>query len=405
MKTISQEFKDYLAGEAHTLCTCWKVERTDGKVFCFTNLDIDLTVEGLVYKASNSYEASNMKSSSQFSVDNMELTTFLKRKNLVVSDFVDAALISVEDIAKGIWDRAKITIFIVNYTNLSMGKIILRTYEIGEIKTTRNTVVIEGRSKKQKLNQMYGRTYVPNCDAKLGDARCKVDLAPFTFTGTVDTVISQHAWIDTSLTQTNSGKTVNIQNVQAGSTTYFQSNNHGLSSGDLMKFGGIKGSMSGLNGKTFPINYINANNFSIAFDSSYMLTEVKDSQNNSTYQNTSYSNNKNPIYNGSTWNTQGGNYIGAGSASSAVESEYFQSGVVTWLTGENAGLSVEVSNYSPQYVFISERAIGKIKTGDTYKIVAGCNGTSSVCSKIFNNIINFRGFPLIPGTDAFLGGN
>ena len=40
--------------------------------------------------------------------------------------------------------------------------------------------------------------------------------------------------------------------------------------------------------------------------------------------------------------------------------------------------------------------------GDTYTIVAGCDKTAATCKARYANLVNFRGEPFIPGTDAIL---
>ena len=43
-----------------------------------------------------------------------------------------------------------------------------------------------------------------------------------------------------------------------------------------------------------------------------------------------------------------------------------------------------------------------VAVGDTFTIVAGCNGLKSTCISKFNNLVNYGGFEFIPGTDAVL---
>lgn len=418
MKTLTDMLKNHLAGEQTTISTCWKVVRTDGTVFCFTDLDNDIEYDGEIYEASRSFDTSNIATSSNFNVDNAELTTFLKRKDsdLTITDFIGAAIINEEDIEKGIWDLAYFKVFIVNYMDLTMEHMHLRSGRLGQIKTSRDKTVVELRSKKQKLTQNVGRTYNFDCDAILGDEWCNPNLGngscfdngktmdDYTFIGTVSSLINQHSWLDSSLNQSNTTNKASITNIQAGSVTKIQCPGHPFSGGESVRFGGITGSMAGLNGKSGAVTIIDANNFSIEFDSTYMMTEEVNGT-TTTYYNYSYSNGKNPEFNGITWNTNGGTYTGSGTATAAIESEYFQGGVVTWLTGQNAGLSIEVKNYSPNYVFVAERQIGKIAIGDTYKISAGCDKKIATCHERFENSINHQGFALIPGTDAFLSGS
>ncbi len=74
----------------------------------------------------------------------------------------------------------------------------------------------------------------------------------------------------------------------------------------------------------------------------------------------------------------------------------FTDGVVTWLTGLNAGRKFEVKTHaSGTGKFVLQRATPKtIQVGDTYSVIRGCNRTPGACES-FNNIINFRGFRFV----------
>ena len=284
-----------------------------------------------------------------------------------------------------------------------MGQLWLRKGTIGELKSGRNTYTAELRGMTQALQQEVGRLYTPSCNVDLGDNKCRVNMNNFRFTGSVTSTIDQHSWIDTSLIQTNTTKSSSIQNIGAGSTTYIQSNNHGFSDGQQITFSGLKGSMSQFNGITTIVGYVNTNNFVVSINSTDFLYIVPGS-NPLIIQNTSYSNNFVATFDGTNWNTNGGTYIGGGIISLSSPSEYFQGGLVVWTSGNNKGLSMEIKNYYPNYIFLNQKMILTINVGDTYIISAGCDKTILSCQSRFNNIKNFRGFNLIPGNDKLMGG-
>lgn len=407
MKDISIAMKEHLQQDVTTLSTCWYIKRTDGKEYFFTDNIEDLTIDGNIYLASSGFDTSNIKDGADGSVDNLEIKTLLGGVDTAITDVLNSEFITEIDMKKGLWNLAYIEIFKVNREDLSMGKIYLRSGTTGEVRIGRVTAATDLRSTKQRLQQKLGDLYQPLCSAKFGDAKCNVDgktnLANHTFNGTITSVISQHSWIDTSLNQTNSSRSFSIQNIAAGSTTFIQSNGHTFSSGDEVRFSGISGSMAGLNGQSGIVTFIDANNFSVNINSTGYLDVVV--ENGSTVnKNTSYSNSYNATFNGSVWNTNGGSFVGGGVVSTAVESEYFQGGIVTFTSGENEGLSMEVQNYYPQYVYLSRRMIGKLKAGDTYTISSGCDFLASTCFERYNNIDCFRGFNLIPGNDSYMAG-
>ena len=42
---------------------------------------------------------------------------------------------------------------------------------------------------------------------------------------------------------------------------------------------------------------------------------------------------------------------------------------------------------------------GKVSQGDTIQLIAGCDKRMETCRLKFNNLLNFQGFPDIPGED------
>lgn len=85
----------------------------------------------------------------------------------------------------------------------------------------------------------------------------------------------------------------------------------------------------------------------------------------------------------------------------------FSQGAVTFTSGANAGLGMEVKEYlynsatGGQIVFALPVPY-PISVGDTYSLVKGCDKTISTCHGTYNNVVNFRGEPLIPGIDRML---
>lgn len=77
-------------------------------------------------------------------------------------------------------------------------------------------------------------------------------------------------------------------------------------------------------------------------------------------------------------------------------------GLLTWTSGANSGLSMEVKTASGGQIVLALPMPYDIASGDAYSVYAGCDKSASTCSGTFSNIANFRGFPFIPGTDAVL---
>ena len=79
---------------------------------------------------------------------------------------------------------------------------------------------------------------------------------------------------------------------------------------------------------------------------------------------------------------------------------YFNGGMITWDTGSNAGRSMEIKLHETGGVFtLFLPMVDNIAVGDTATVVAGCNKTLTTCRDVFDNVVNFRGFPYVPGND------
>lgn len=81
---------------------------------------------------------------------------------------------------------------------------------------------------------------------------------------------------------------------------------------------------------------------------------------------------------------------------------YFTGGEVLFTSGGNHTLRMEIKEYIPGEVTLALPMPNNITVGDTITIKAGCDKTAATCKAKFNNLINFRGFPDIPGLDAML---
>ena len=82
---------------------------------------------------------------------------------------------------------------------------------------------------------------------------------------------------------------------------------------------------------------------------------------------------------------------------------WFSAGRLTWSSGANAGLSVEIKQHrveSGHAVLSLWQAMAEpIGVGDAFVVTAGCDKAFATCRNRFANALNFRGFPHIPGND------
>lgn len=209
MKSASSPLLAHFAGEVLTTATCWKVTRTDGEIFGYTDHNADLVVSGITYKAATGHTASGVESTADLSVDNLE-----------VGSFLDDSSITELDLIAGVWNHATVEIFRVNYLALGDGALSVRKGHLGEIRVRGPGFVGELRGLAQALQQTIGDVYTPSCRANLFDARCAPGgvlagggtEASFTVAGTVTSVTSPAVFLDTARTEAlgwfNGGKLV-----------------------------------------------------------------------------------------------------------------------------------------------------------------------------------------------------
>lgn len=82
-----------------------------------------------------------------------------------------------------------------------------------------------------------------------------------------------------------------------------------------------------------------------------------------------------------------------------VTNTYFKGGKVIWTSGNNNGLEMEIKEFIDGTLQLALPMGKTIQVGDTLNAVAGCNKTRATCRGKFSNLVNFRGFPDLPGQD------
>jgi uncharacterized phage protein (TIGR02218 family) len=81
---------------------------------------------------------------------------------------------------------------------------------------------------------------------------------------------------------------------------------------------------------------------------------------------------------------------------------WFTAGKLTFTSGANAGFGVEVKAHRKNgsvSLALWQAMAEAIAVGDTFTVTAGCDKRFQTCHDRFDNVVNFRGFPHIPGND------
>ncbi|PTW57649.1 putative phage protein (TIGR02218 family) [Breoghania corrubedonensis] len=285
MKTLDPAFAAHLAAGATTLATCWKAARGDGTVLGFTDHDADIVFDGVTYLADSGPEASEATTGPGLAVGGSEIAGALN--DLVLS----GEPLSEADLAAGLWDRARIEVWRVNWADPAE-RMLMRIAEIGEVTRADGAFKAELRSLAQGLEEVRGRVFSHVCDADLGDARCGVDVETGAYRGTG---IVSMVWDERRIV------------------------------------------VAGLDG---------------------------------------------------------------------FAEDFFARGLLRWTSGANMGRAMEVTGHAigadGAVLTLWLAPSAAITAGDGFTVSAGCDKRAATCRAKFANLINFRGFPHMPGNDFAL---
>lgn len=89
---------------------------------------------------------------------------------------------------------------------------------------------------------------------------------------------------------------------------------------------------------------------------------------------------------------------------SGFDDGWFTGGLLTWTSGANAGQDSHVkAHLAAGTQVVVELWLSPpldVLAGDTFQITSGCDKTAATCADKFDNLLNFRGFPQMPGDDV-----
>jgi uncharacterized phage protein (TIGR02218 family) len=77
----------------------------------------------------------------------------------------------------------------------------------------------------------------------------------------------------------------------------------------------------------------------------------------------------------------------------------FAFGTLRWLDSENCGLRSEILSSTGNTIQLLASPFFAVTTGARIELIEGCDKTISTCTSRFDNAINFRGEPYLPGND------
>lgn len=156
----------FLEPDLATIALCWRLERRDGAALGFTTHDRDLAIGGLAYRAAPGMLPSAISLSDGFAADTLDIEGALS-----------SAAITAADLQAGRWDGASVSIFMVDWEAPGGEALPVARGELGEVSIQGEGFAAELRGPAASLDMGVVEQTSPECRARLGDKRCRVDLA------------------------------------------------------------------------------------------------------------------------------------------------------------------------------------------------------------------------------------
>lgn len=167
MRQIPDELAARVESGASTLCHAWVLKRADGVEVGFTDHDRDLEVEGVSCRAASGW-----------TVGAAESSVGLGCGSAATAGVLDDDAVSEADIAAGLFDRAEVALWRVDWRRPDL-RVRLWVARLARLRRDGDGFTAELEGPLAALERVIGRTYGRDCDAQLGDARCKVDTEGF----------------------------------------------------------------------------------------------------------------------------------------------------------------------------------------------------------------------------------
>ncbi|WP_227271246.1 DUF2163 domain-containing protein [Roseobacter weihaiensis] len=162
-------YDDALATGNTNFCRCFRLTRLDGVVMGFTDHDRNIELsDGVTYTAAAALTASDAASALGMAADEME-----------ASGALSAEAITESDLAAGLYDGASVEVFDVDWSDTVPPQLLGR-YTIGQVERGSVAFRAELRSLSAGLTRKTGRIHSVLCDARIGDARCGLNLSSLT---------------------------------------------------------------------------------------------------------------------------------------------------------------------------------------------------------------------------------
>ncbi len=175
----------WLAGPVTSVAYGWRLERGDGVAMGFTSHDRDVTIDGVLLRASPGMVPSSIVESIGLETDGLE-----------VGGALTSSAITREDLASGRWDAARLEVFLFDWSEPTAGKRILAVGELGAVSYSSEAFETELLGLTRQLDRPVVPQTSPSCRASFCDAACGLNILRFRHVRTVATSDNENITLD-----------------------------------------------------------------------------------------------------------------------------------------------------------------------------------------------------------------
>lgn len=191
MIDLHSTFLNAIQQQSYALTTCWSITRRDGVIERYCDSDQDVVIGGFTYLASNGF----LRSASESKIDG-------EPQNVNVSSFFDASGITSQKLRSGIYQMARVLIFLVNRLDLPdalpsnkmrvIGRCVIRGASSDSLQFT-----IQLRSISDLFNNTIGFEITETCSNDFCDvganpySACRLNQADYTTPGVITSVTNE----------------------------------------------------------------------------------------------------------------------------------------------------------------------------------------------------------------------
>lgn len=347
MKTLLAPMTTHLSGVCTTLSSIIRITRTDGQVFYFTDHDRNLVFNSNTYRADIGYDRTAVKNQAALAVNNSDIVIL-----------ANASGVTETALRAGLFDRAAFELSLVNWEDPdTYGEIKLQRGWFGDVQVplSGNIFGVELRGLTQALQQNILEVYGPECNVDLGSAKCGMPIQPAILGRNAAVILGEFYRVETDGAATGQAKYENrIYEVTTAGTTAGAQPTYDETPGNTTTDGtAVLTAREAWTRHAVVATVTDRRVFTIT------VTESR-----------------------------------------AIDG-WFDFGAVTFETGDSAGATLEIKSWvqSTNTVTLYLESPFDIQVGDALRLYPGCDKLRETCFTKFSNVLNFRGFPDLPGLD------